>query len=107
EEAVTQAEIETAVRDMKTMQRLLLDTGGQKEKLLRMLENALSPVLKGFRISVMMRPKDLVHSMRYANEEHRPWRNPNLPEVTRHDSFNDLFDQAKAEYRALCAGVRE
>ena len=92
-----------ALTDTKTMQRLLRDANGSKARILGGIETILSPFTGNFRLTSMLRPKDLEKAKKYGNIENRNWRSPYAPGV-RTESFFDLYRLAKAPAQEMIRG---
>lgn len=99
--AITKGQISQAMRDTRKMQKSTNDRTGRKTAVLHTAEKVLSPLLAGYKISVMIRPRNLEQCQRFANRAHHGWRNPNEPEVLRRESVFELYDRAKEECLAL------
>lgn len=104
--AVTKGQISQAMRDTRRMQKTTNDQTGRKTAVLHAAEAVLSPLLGGYKISVMIRPRELETGGRYLNETHKVWRNPSEPDVKRTESFFDLYNRAKEECEALAKAFR-
>ena len=92
-----------ALTDTKTMQRLLRDANGSKARILGGIETILSPFTGNFRLTSMLRPKDLEKAKKYGNIENRNWRSPYAPGV-RTESFFDLYRLAQAPAQEMIRG---
>ena len=55
-----------ALTDTKTMQRLLRDANGNKARIVGSIETILSPFTGNFRLTSMLRPKDLEKAKKYG-----------------------------------------
>lgn len=99
--AVTKGQISQAMRDTRLMQKNTNDQTGRKTAVLKGLELLASPLLAGYRISVMIRPRELAQCRRYVNYANEKWENPNQPGVSHRESFFQLYDRAKEECVAL------
>lgn len=95
-----------AAQDMRTAQKMLHDERGCKRLFLHSAEEALAPLLHGFRLSVMIRPVSAVSGAAYANEAHQIWRSPWQPEAERRESFLDLFYAARQDAAKLLDGFQ-
>lgn len=98
---VAKGQISQAVRDTKLMQKRTNDQTGRKTAVIKTAEVIASPVLAGYRMSVMIRPRELERCKRFLNSGHGRWVNPNRPDAVRHESFFDLYEQAKVECLTL------
>ena len=92
-----------ALTDTKAMQRLLRDANGSKARIVGGIETILSPFTGNFRLTSMLRPKDLEKAKKYGNIENRNWRSPYAPGV-RTESFFDLYRLAKAPAQEMIRG---
>lgn len=93
---ITEKQGAQAVKDTKAVQKNLLDKYSLKKILVRPLELAVSPVTKNFRITSMLRPKDLEKAEKYVNIDRKKWLSP-YSHKEFCDSFEDLFEQALEE----------
>lgn len=91
---------ETAVKDTKAVQKILLDKYSLKRIIVRPFEILLSPLTKNFRITSMLRPKDLEKAKKYVNIERETWLSP-YSNTEFCDSFEDLFEQALDETKIM------
>lgn len=86
-----------ALHDTKSMQKMTFDPYGIKRKTIEWVEWVASPLLAGYKLSVMMRPRQLNLCQKYCNLSHRVWRNPNDAMIARRESFFDLYERAEDE----------
>ena len=93
---VEKSEIKRAVTDTAKLQATLSDKNGGATRLAHILETPLGPLTGYFKLSASIKPKDLEIADKYANIRHREWTSP-YSGVTRSDSFEELFDAAKAD----------
>lgn len=103
---VPQSEIVKAVTDTAKLQATLSDKNGRATKIAHAIERPLGPVIKYFKLSASIKPRDLALAAEYANERKRPWTSPYSHE-TFDDSFEELFEQSKADALALIKGFNE
>lgn len=94
---ITKGQISQAMRDTRTMQRATNDQTGRKTMTIKTAETLLAPVLMGYKISVMIRPRNLELGYKFLNERHGVWENPSEPGKKRRESFFELYDRAKEE----------
>ena len=109
---VPEAESIRAVTDTAHVQDILRDKNGSATRLAHSLERPLSPFTKNFKFSASIKPKDLEIADDCANIRNKPWTSP-YDKVTRTDSFEELFEAAKADamelidgFEALCRGEK-
>ncbi len=103
---VPQKEIIKAITDTASLQATLSDKNGKATKLAHAIERPLAPVIKYFKLSASIKPTDLALAAKYANEEKREWTSPYSHE-TFNASFEELFEQSKADALALLKGFNE
>lgn len=96
-ENITVQDSETALRDLKYMEKITHDGTGAKTALLKVCSTVLVVKLIGYDPTAMIRPKSVTKCRLLMNDEKREWRNPNKPEEVRSESFNELFDVAKKQ----------
>ena len=77
---------------------LLHDNTGKKKILVRSLEQLF---FRGPRISVLIPSDHYSFTVDPLNLRHFRWRNPWKPELSSHQSFFELLDQARASYREV------
>lgn len=100
---ITPHQAETALRDLKYIQKLTLDKYGVKRFFLTILETLLAPFSKNFKFTAMMRPRDLEKSKKYGNIDNKIWQSP-FNDGKRNESFEELFELSKKDAkRMLCA----
>lgn len=105
--AVKKEEILQALRDTKAMQKATFDPSGVKRKMIEGLEWVASPVLAGYKLSVMIRPHQLEVCQKYTNVSHGVWHNPNNADIARYESFFDLYEHACEECVQLVQGFSD
>lgn len=91
---VTAQSAETAIKDIKYIQKLTTDKSGKKEKLIKIIDAAVAPFSNNFKFIALLRPKDLENAKKYGNIERKIWVSP-YDKLKRYDSFEDLFEFAK------------
>lgn len=92
-----------ALRDTRTVQGLLYDKSGFKSKIAGSIENAVSPLTGNYRITSMIRPKDLENAKKYGNISNGIWRSP-YEQGERNESFFDLYEIAKGCAKDMICG---
>lgn len=97
---ITEKQGAQAVKDTKAVQKILLDKYSLKKIIARPLEFAVSPITKNFRITSMLRPKDLEKAEKYVNINREKWLSP-YSHKEFCDSFEDLFEQALEEAKIM------
>ena len=102
-EKIEVADAETALRDMKTIQKYFHDETGIKSKIIKVCEIPVIPFISYLRISSMVRPKDLKKVSKYANIYNSIWKSP-YNNTKRNESFNDLFELSKIDALNLING---
>ena len=109
---ISQSEIVRAITDTADLQDLLRDTNGMTSRVAHMIERPVATLIKYFKLSASIKPKDLDLAKNCANINNRPWISP-YDKVERTDSFDELFDRAKADalelidgFEALCGGQK-
>ncbi|MDE6470741.1 MAG: zinc dependent phospholipase C family protein [Eubacterium sp.] len=95
-EKVTSKQAETALRDLKVIQKICFDPIGYKRILLTPIEIIASPVSGNFKFTAMMRPKDLEKAKKYGNICNDEWKSPYSNEI-RTESFEALFELSKKD----------
>lgn len=96
-------DVRTAFNDTKYLQKYLHDEKGTLRKALRGAEDIIYPYVKGFRVSSLIRPKDLEKTKKYANIDNSLWVSP-FENGKRTESFLDLFNKAKSDTMSLIKG---
>lgn len=91
---VSKQQIVTAIRDTKYVQRVTFDKTGIKKVLLTPFENIIAPVTHNFKLTALIRPRDLEKSKKYGNIDNKLWVYPTA-DIQSNKSFEELFEQAK------------
>lgn len=86
----------TALRDLKTVQKICYDPKGIKRIAVTPLEIIAAPFSHNFKFTAMMRPKDLEKAKKYANIENSVWKSPYI-NTGSNKSFEELFELSKAD----------
>ena len=92
-----------ALKDTKTVEALLRDKSGLKSKIVGGIEKAVSPITGNYRITSMIRPKDLENAKKYGNISNGIWRSP-FEQGQRNESFFDLYEIAKGCAKDMICG---
>ncbi len=103
---VEESEIVKAITDTAKLQATLSDKKGGATRLARAIEKPLGPVIGYFKLSASIKPKDLEIADKYANIRNGEWTSP-YDNITRTDSFEELFDAAKDDALSLIKGFNE
>ncbi len=102
---IQRQQIETALRDTKSVQNMLYDHKRIKRALITPLEIIISPATNNFKFTAMFKPRDLEKAKKYANIENGKWRSPYSVEV-RTESFEELFEHAKNDASQMICGYK-
>ncbi|MBE6720295.1 MAG: hypothetical protein E7571_06545 [Ruminococcaceae bacterium] len=109
---VPQSEIIRAITDTANVQNILRDENGTATRVTHMLERPVAPLIKYFRLSASIKPKDLDLANNCANIRNKAWTSP-YDNIKRNDSFEELFEASKADalslidgFEALCKGEK-
>ncbi|MBQ9516995.1 MAG: zinc dependent phospholipase C family protein [Eubacterium sp.] len=101
-----------AITDTAKTQDTLRDVNGGATRLAHSIEIPLAPVMKNFKFSASIKPKDLELADNCANIKNNPWTSP-YDKVERCESFEELFEKSKADalelidgFEALCRGEK-
>ena len=73
----------------------------------RATETVFAPIIKHYKFSSAIRPKDLEKSKKYGNINNGPWYSPYEPDRERNESFLDLFNISIADAENLILGFRD
>lgn len=90
----------TAIDDTLYTQRACYDPGGIKKSILSVLDIITAPLSNNFKLSAMLRPKDLEKAKKYANIEHNKWSSP-FAKGTRRESFDDLYEMSLSDAKNM------
>ena len=96
-------EMEQSVRDFRKMEEILFDPSGKKIKPFARLEGLMG--IKGLATSMVI-PLKMDPAWNVMNEDHDLWRHPSTGEE-HHESFRELFDQARASGEELLTAFNE
>ncbi len=103
---VEESEIAKAVTDTAKLQATLSDKKGNATRIAHTIEKPLGPVIGYFKLSASIKPRDLDLADKYANIRNKEWTSP-YDNITRTDSFEELFEAAKDDAEALIRGFNE
>lgn len=84
----------TAVKDMKSTQKLLLDRNGRKKQIISKLEKIASPFTNNFLLSSYFRTDDLENAKKYVNINKANWKSP-FDSTVCNRNFFELYELAK------------
>lgn len=107
EYSVTEQDIKYAIKDTITMQKVLRNKGNRFMTFTKMLDATLGPMIKYYKFSSNINPKDLENAKKYGNIDNRVWYSPYQADVARNESYLDLFDLAKDDCEELIAGFEQ
>lgn len=96
DKSITQAQGETALRDMRNVQRVTFDPTGIKKIIVTPVEILLSPFSKNYKFTSFILPKDLEKAKKYANINNDIWVSP-YENGNRSESFEELFEASKKD----------
>lgn len=105
--AMTEEEVASAIRATKKFQRIIKDKSGALRNLCRATETVFAPIIKHYKFSSAIRPKDLEKSKKYGNINNGTWYSPYEPDRERNESFLDLFNISIADAENLILGFRD
>lgn len=103
EKFVSTADAEQAIGDLRYIQAVTFDPKNKLCRVMKPLEAVISPLAKGFKPSSMFRVDNMQYAVKFANVNHGVWSSP-FNKVKRNDSFEDLFEQSKADAIRLIKG---
>lgn len=102
--SITEKQVAEAIHDTKICQRILRDKNGILRPIARFFEAILAPITKHYKISALIRPRDLEKAKKYANINNSLWVSPYSPDERRYESFEELFEIAQGEAKDLIKG---
>lgn len=109
---VSSSQIETALKDFKYVQHILFDKTQIKRIIITPLEIAASPFTNNFKLTAMLKPKDLEKAKKYGNISKAKWKSP-YSSTIQNESFEELFEAAKqdacnmiADFNKGCSGLK-
>ena len=100
---VEKSEIIRAITDTADTQDVLRDEKGGATRLAHSIERPLSPVIKNFKLSASIKPKDLEIAADCANIKNKAWTSPH-DNISHTYSFDELMEIAKADALSLLDG---
>lgn len=89
-----------AIRDTEYVQSISFDPHGIKKTAVSILDIPIALATKGYKLSSMLKPKDLEKAKKYANIEKAVWQSPWSNEK-RSESFEELFEIALLEAKQM------
>lgn len=104
---VAPQQIIQAISDTARCQEILRDKSGNICTTAHIAESIFGSVTGYFKISALIKPKDLEIAQKYVNIERTTWRSPYDNTITRNESFEDLFDFAKSDAIRLIDGFED
>lgn len=104
---VTEQDVKTAIKDTMTMENILRNKGNRFMSFTKLLDAVLGPVIKYYKFSSNINPKDLENAKKYGNIDNRVWYSPYQTDIARNESYLDLYDLAKGECDELIAGFEQ
>lgn len=104
---IKEKEAAQAILDTRKMQKILRDRSGILRAVCRTVESIFAPLTGYFRFSAMIKPRDLEKAKKYGNINRLTWISP-YDSLTEHkESFEDLFELAKADAKMLINGFNK
>ena len=67
------------------------------------IETIFAPIIKFFKFSSMIKPRDLEKAKKYVNINRLKWKSP-FDSKIRNESFEDLFEFSKFDFDVLYRG---
>ena len=105
-EHVSEKEVSRAVLDTAKIQRILRNRNGHAYRFARFSETILAPFIGFFKLSSMIKPKDLEKAKKYANIDNNSWISP-FDHSVHDESFEELFNMAKKDSKELIDGFEK
>lgn len=105
--SVTYHDVANTVKDLIWFQNTLRDFSGKLTRRCRILETIVAPIVKNYRLTAHINPRDLEKAKKYANIEHKAWLSPYQPDVQRNESFFELYNRAIPEAKMLLTGFQD
>lgn len=96
-----------AIKDIARFQNILNDKSGRFVVFCRAMETIFAPVMKHYKLSSNIKPRDVEKAKMYANTAHKTWHSPFMPEVERNESFFELYDSARQDSALLITGFED
>lgn len=103
---MAKAQARQAFSDTRAMQSLLTDRHGWKRPVMALLQLPVYPLL-GPCLTSMLRRAQADTRWDYTNDQKAAWAYPADPEKVSCESFEELFERAKADALCLIAAFRE
>lgn len=97
----------SAIRSTRRMQKLLRDRTGILTVLCKIIECMLSPIIKYFKFSSMIRTNCWKKGIKYANINNEEWISPFDTEYKSTKSFEQLFELATKDAEGLLFGFMQ
>lgn len=104
EENVSEEQVIEAIKDTNKVQRLLQNKSGRFGIFLKIMDKIIAPLSGNYKLSVMIKPKDLEKAKKYANMKHTTWVSAYDEHYCSSKSFVDLFEEAKEDAKRLIQG---
>lgn len=104
---ISEDDCANAINDTVKFQKYLRDRSGRLTSSVRAIESVLSPVLRNYKISAHINPKDLEITKKYGNINNELWYSPYQPDIPRYESFVDLYNDARGECSSLISGFED
>lgn len=93
----------TAIDDTEYIQKITFDPHRIKNAVISAAELPLALITGGYKLSAMLKPKDLEKAQKYGNIYREMWESPYSNEE-RYESFEDLFERAQTEAKQMIKG---
>lgn len=104
--SLSQAQARQSFCDTRTMQSLLTDRHGWKLPVMALIQLPVYPFL-GPCMTSMLRRTQASKRWDYANDQKGQWAYPAAPDRVSEESFEELFERAKADALQLIASFRD
>lgn len=104
QETVTEAEVIEAIEHTHKVQNLLRDKNGRFKVFLNIVDKLIAPLSGNYKLSVMVKPRDIQKAQKYANLNHKTWVSAYDSHYCSNASFVDLFEEAKTDAQQLIKG---
>lgn len=100
---IDEKDVATAIADTRRMQKILQDKRGALRPVCVAIETIFAPIIKFFKFSSMIKPRDLEKAKKYVNINRLKWKSP-FDSKIRSESFEDLFEFSKFDFDVLYRG---
>lgn len=90
----------TAIDDTEYVQKISFDPHRIKNAVISVAELPLALITGGYKLSAMLKPKDLEKAKKYGNIYKEMWKSPYSNEE-RYESFEELFEIAQTEAKQM------